>query len=238
MERELDKSMVSAQIKRSMMQSRNKNIESQKSKQWLGIAFGIAIMSVFVPPLLSGSNHSCPVLRQEDLKKGPSAQAVPAFARKYNVDCTYCHSAWPQLNRRGYIFRRLGYRMPYEVSSGTVTPASTTLPPGVNSGLKNAVTNAAKQAASPEQIAQGKKTFEQMQCFTCHVNGGNVINPAKPISGDKFRDKYPDDAQIAKIIRNGVPGTAMPAYSAQRLSDESLNELIAYVRSLTPEPQM
>jgi mono/diheme cytochrome c family protein len=214
-------------------------------KRWLGITFGAALAAVFLPPLLSGSNHTCPVLREADLQRGPNAQAVPAFARKYNVDCTYCHTAWPQLNRTGYIFRRLGYRMPWEVpthsaqeppptgSSGTPT---TTAPvsPTVSSGLKNAVTQTANQAPSAETVAAGQKVFNQMQCFTCHVNGENVINPSKPIKGAFFRSKYPNDAQIAAIIRNGVPGTAMPAYATDRLSDEQLKPLIAYIRSLTP----
>lgn len=225
--------MSSAHNKKSMMHT--------DKKQWLGITFGIALAGVFAPPLLSGSNHSCPVLRQEDLKNGPSAQAIPAFARKYNVDCTYCHSAWPQLNRRGYIYRRLGYRMPWEVPTSSGTPSASAPPqltPALSSGLKNAVSNAAKQVPSAEVIAEGKKTFEQMQCFSCHVNGGNVIDPAKPIKGANFINKYPEDAQMAKIIRQGVPGTAMPAYAPDRLSDDRLSGLIAYIRSLTPPEEL
>jgi len=213
----------------------NKNIS-----QVLGITFGIALFAIFAPPFLSGSNHACPVLREKDLKHGQIAEAVPAFARKYNVDCTYCHSAWPQLNRRGYEFRLRGYRMAWEVpthgsGAAPVSAPGASLSPGVNNGLKNAVSNAAKQAPSDELIAEGKKTFEAMQCFTCHINGGNIINPAKPLKGEKFHQKYPEDAQIANIIRHGVAGTAMPAYSAERLTDDSMAALIAYVRSLTPQ---
>jgi hypothetical protein len=38
--------------------------------------------------------------------------AIPAFARKYNVSCFTCHTIFPHLNKLGYTFRRLGYRMP------------------------------------------------------------------------------------------------------------------------------
>ncbi len=38
--------------------------------------------------------------------------AIPAFARKYNVSCFTCHTVFPRLNKLGYEFRRLGYRMP------------------------------------------------------------------------------------------------------------------------------
>lgn len=208
--------------------------------QMLGLALGAAFLCLFLPPLLSGSNHKCPVLREQDLARGPGARAVPAFARKYNVDCTYCHTMWPQLNRTGYIFRRLGYRMPYEVPVADTSPSASgptpptgaaPLPPRITSGLKQGVSS----APSPEQIAEGEKVFTQMQCFTCHVNGQNVIDPSKPIKGPGFRKKYPEDAQIAQIIRHGVPGTAMPAYNNARLSDDQLTALIVYVRSLTPQ---
>ncbi len=41
-----------------------------------------------------------------------AAGAIPAFARKYNVRCFMCHTVYPRLNRFGYEFKRLGYRMP------------------------------------------------------------------------------------------------------------------------------
>jgi mono/diheme cytochrome c family protein len=201
--------------------------------QLLGLGSFIAFVFVLAGPMLSG-NHTCPVLRQQEEETGPSARAVPAFARKYNVDCTYCHTAWPQLNRTGYIFRRLGYRMPYEVPKSGVAPTPP-LPPAVNSGLNKGVTNAANQAAA--QIADGQKVFQEMQCFTCHANGGNLINPAKPIKGQDFRKKYPEDSQIAAIIRSGITGTAMPAYDKDRLTDAQLTPLLAYIRSLTPTDQ-
>ena len=39
-----------------------------------------------------------------------SAQAVPAFAHKYEKSCSYCHTAWPQLNAKGRKFKEMGYR--------------------------------------------------------------------------------------------------------------------------------
>ncbi|MBI3607020.1 MAG: hypothetical protein HY207_03530 [Nitrospirae bacterium] len=35
---------------------------------------------------------------------GPDAQAIPAFARKYDMDCSHCHSMVPKLNPVGYYF--------------------------------------------------------------------------------------------------------------------------------------
>ncbi|MGE5760566.1 MAG: hypothetical protein ACM37V_09455, partial [Gemmatimonadota bacterium] len=39
--------------------------------------------------------------------------AIPAWARKYNVNCSHCHyPAPPRLNATGLRFRWAGYRMP------------------------------------------------------------------------------------------------------------------------------
>ncbi|HKW99538.1 MAG TPA: hypothetical protein VJN43_17495 [Bryobacteraceae bacterium] len=47
------------------------------------------------------------------------SQAIPAFARKYNVKCYACHIIPPALNKNGYMFKRLGYRMPPDEMDGT-----------------------------------------------------------------------------------------------------------------------
>ncbi len=47
------------------------------------------------------------------------AQAIPAFARKYNVKCYNCHTIPPVLNKTGYMFKRLGYRMPPDNMDGS-----------------------------------------------------------------------------------------------------------------------
>src|SRR5450756_1017340 len=40
------------------------------------------------------------------------AHAIPAFARKYGLKCYSCHTIPPALNKTGYTFKRLGYRLP------------------------------------------------------------------------------------------------------------------------------
>lgn len=44
------------------------------------------------------------------LALAPPASAVPAFARRYGVSCSTCHSAWPALNATGMAFKLSGYR--------------------------------------------------------------------------------------------------------------------------------
>jgi hypothetical protein len=41
-----------------------------------------------------------------------TADAVPAFARKYQTSCQTCHAMFPKLNAFGEAFRLRGYRMP------------------------------------------------------------------------------------------------------------------------------
>jgi hypothetical protein len=45
--------------------------------------------------------------------------AIPAFARKFNLKCYACHTIPPALNKNGYMFKRLGYRMPPDEMDGT-----------------------------------------------------------------------------------------------------------------------
>jgi hypothetical protein len=44
----------------------------------------------------------------------PRAEAIPAFARKYETSCQTCHTVFPKLNAFGTAFRLNGYRMPKE----------------------------------------------------------------------------------------------------------------------------
>jgi hypothetical protein len=43
-----------------------------------------------------------------------TAEAIPAFARKYQTSCQTCHAVFPKLNAFGEAFRLKGYRMPGE----------------------------------------------------------------------------------------------------------------------------
>lgn len=40
-----------------------------------------------------------------------TASAIPAFTRKYEMSCSSCHNAFPQLNQFGREFKEAGYRM-------------------------------------------------------------------------------------------------------------------------------
>jgi len=53
-----------------------------------------------------------------------SAGAIPAFARKYGVACSVCHTNWPRLNRFGIEFRDNGYRMNRERDNPVTQPGT------------------------------------------------------------------------------------------------------------------
>src|SRR5271169_3523454 len=59
-----------------------------------------------------------PVLAALVLAPQPG-KAIPAFARKFGVKCYTCHTIPPALNKNGYMFKRLGYRMPPDEMDGT-----------------------------------------------------------------------------------------------------------------------
>jgi len=40
--------------------------------------------------------------------------AIPAFARRYNVECHFCHEGYPKLNASGQRFKERGFRLPQE----------------------------------------------------------------------------------------------------------------------------
>jgi hypothetical protein len=49
-------------------------------------------------------------------------KAVPQFARRYNLRCSACHTIVPVLNEQGYLFKRLGYRLPPPLEAGKPAP--------------------------------------------------------------------------------------------------------------------
>jgi hypothetical protein len=51
-----------------------------------------------------------------------SAEAIPAFARRYQTSCTTCHVVIPKLNAFGIAFRNNGYRIPPNDEKFVKTP--------------------------------------------------------------------------------------------------------------------
>nr|MBN1229286.1 c-type cytochrome [Anaerolineae bacterium] len=84
-------------------------------------------------------------------------------------------------------------------------------------------------AATPEMIAEGAQLYT-IACKACH--GVDALgSPMAPALNSQQSLAETPDAAIYQIIAQGVPGTLMPAWGG-RLSDNDLNAIVAYLRSL------
>src|SRR6266700_5673464 len=64
----------------------------------------------------------CPAVLAAVILPVRGAEAVPAFARKYQTSCQTCHIVFPKLNAFGEAFRLRGYRMPGETAEMVKEP--------------------------------------------------------------------------------------------------------------------
>ncbi len=87
------------------------------------------------------------------------------------------------------------------------------------------------QAGAPaDEVARGEKIFAA-SCAVgyCHGAGGSA-GRAPRIQGRSFTPEY-----LLKVTRDGIPGTAMPAWRGQ-LSEEELRAVVAYMLSISAHP--
>jgi len=93
------------------------------------------------------------------------ARAIPAFARKFGLKCYSCHTVPPALNKTGYTFKRLGYRMPPDEMDGTKPAPKIS---ELDKNIKFSITN------SLALIGQGS--------FTADKTKGDGITPTSSTS--------------------------------------------------------
>ncbi len=99
-------------------------------------------------------------------------------------------------------------------------------------------------SAFPEE--KGKVIYDQW-CSSCHGEKGDGKGPAADFVWPKPRDftkgtykfkatgsgEPPVDADLMRTVREGNPGTSMPAW--KRFSDDEVKALVAYLKSLSPD---
>jgi len=75
--------------------------------------------------------------------------------------------------------------------------------------------------------ALGKALFEQ-HCAVCHPNGGNIINPAKPLDKESLAaNGIKSPADIVAIMRN--PGPGMTPFGTGIIPDKAAMQLAEYI---------
>jgi mono/diheme cytochrome c family protein len=116
-----------------------------------------------------------------------------------------------------------------------------------------AIAVAKAPAADDAAIADGRKTFEKLECVKCHGQAGRGDGKSAPTLKDDWgfpiraadlteRWKFRGGSSVEAIytrLRTGLDGTPMPSLAdvlEQKLAtDEQLWHLAAYVQSLSPE---
>lgn len=104
-----------------------------------------------------------------------------------------------------------------------------------------------------EGLAEGRKFYEEIECWKCHGEAGRGDGPSAPTLQDDL--DYPIRAadltenwnfngggtveDIYRTLRTGLDGTPMPSFSdlieSGFMTDEQLWHLAQYVRSLAPD---
>src|SRR5262249_11749700 len=86
-------------------------------------------------------------------------------------------------------------------------------------------------AGDPRAIESGRVMF-RMYCAGCHGLRATGGRSGPDLTRGTF-SAGDTDADLYGVVRNGVPGTEMPAFT-DRLDDDDRWRVVAYVRSLTP----
>jgi ubiquinol-cytochrome c reductase cytochrome c subunit len=169
---------------------------------------------------------------------GPEAEAEAE--QTYLADCASCHGDDGRGTNRGPTLVGVGKastfyylstgRMPIDEPDARISRTSPAYPPELVDALVEYVDQVAGGGpeiphVSPESadVARGGRLY-RAQCASCHTTaggGGALLRQEAPAV-------YPaTPAETAAAIRVG-PGT-MPAFAEAPLSDEELNDVVAYV---------
>ena len=127
---------------------------------------------------------------------------------------------------------------PSVIAPSVIAPSTavseTILPADVTPGPMSAVVS-----ASPETLAQGKLIYE-LSCATCHgIDGAGVSGLGNALVGSEYMAATGDEELLAMIIQGrtkddpaNLTGVAMPERGGASVSDEVLQAVVSYVRTL------
>ena len=91
--------------------------------------------------------------------------------------------------------------------------------------------------ANTSVLEQGRDLYRQ-NCTGCHGMEGSGNGPAAAAlapNPPNFHEQRPAKAHALHVLREGVPGTAMPPWEVQ-MSDAQREAVVAYLASLFKSP--
>lgn len=173
-----------------------------------------------------------------------TASAMPAWSRKYNANCTLCHTTYPRLNRTGYEFKRLGYRFAWEVEGrdrGRRPPVVSSH--GGHADDERAAPTVARQpvgyapATVTESSRAGERLYKELNCSACHAIGkeGGQVGPRLDGVGARRSREFivghitDPEGHARNLPLEHPQGTMMPATNATR---EEIEQLADYMLTL------
>ncbi|MFP5277752.1 MAG: hypothetical protein ACLGPM_11585 [Acidobacteriota bacterium] len=146
-------------------------------------------------------------------------RAIPAFARKFGVKCYTCHTIPPALNKNGYMFKRLGYRMPPDNMDGSKpAPPVHTLDNQIPFRITNALALILQGSFTDDKtVADAGNTVASSPVSAC--NSGSVANQQKSSCSSFNLD------EAALFIASTVPDTGFSYFGHYELYQGGENDL-------------
>ena len=83
------------------------------------------------------------------------------------------------------------------------------------------------QHETAQDLLDGQRAYNERGCANCHGPNGDLI-PGINFSAAQFRRPM-TDADLSRIIRQGIPNTPMPATN---VTEAQAGQIVAYLRSL------
>lgn len=141
---------------------------------------------------------------------------------------------------RGWA-RQLHHRLGWATSAGTLAGVGlgTLLLFGVHAHKPQAGLPTNPVFPDADSIARGRALYEA-NCVQCHGRTGvpprGLNLQPYPLDLTVHVPQHPD-GQLYRFIADGIPGSAMPAWKEQGLTDEEIWHLVNYLRTLAPVTQ-
>jgi hypothetical protein len=132
---------------------------SRQKISWLPIIVAVLIVGSVVAVMLPKKAQAGPAVSMVHMN------ALPQFARSYNLKCSACHTIAPVLNEQALLFQRLGYHLPPALRKGEVAPTLSEIKGGDWNFANNVSVAVADFSYSAERTTQEGQTPASTSAF-------------------------------------------------------------------------